>query len=184
MFMTSTESSTTPRKSWRRLRPESVVVRWLVVLASVTGGVAAAIPVGQVVARWWQGRTADSSSTVAGATIEQGSPAADALVRQLFDVTREGRLELDAILVSTPSQAQGRATNGFIVFYNCDEGPGDPGADRCNRAQLYWQTNPLPSAVRAGAGWHLVGTYTAALDPNGGQIYDARSVVFALSSVR
>jgi hypothetical protein len=48
------------RRHW--LRPESVVVRWVVVLASVIGGVAAAVPLGQVAAEWWDERTASGQS--------------------------------------------------------------------------------------------------------------------------
>jgi hypothetical protein len=166
----------------RRLVPESVVVRWLVVVATVIGGVAAAIPIGQAAVRWWHDR-ADGPSTVGGADIEQGSAAADALVKRLFDAAGGRRLDLDAILVATPSQSNGKATNGFTVFYNCHEGPGDPGADRCSTAHLFWESNPLPFQVRGGAGWHLVGTYAVALDAGKGQVYDADLVAFHLSSV-
>jgi hypothetical protein len=90
---------------------------------------------------------------------------------------------LDAVLVATPSQADGKATNGYTVFYNCGDGPGEPGADRCSTAKLYWESNPLPFQVRGGAGWHLLGTYSVVLDPNKGQRYDATIVGFHLTSV-
>ena len=167
----------------RLMRPESVAVRWMVVLATVIGGLAAAIPIGQAAAQWWHGRATEAPSTVAGATIEQGSASADALVRQLFDAAGGRRLDLDAVLVATPSQANGKATNGFTVFYNCGDGPGEPGADRCSTAKLFWASNPLPFEVRGGAGWHLVGTYSVVLDPNKGQVYDATIVAFGLTSV-
>ncbi|MGE5830975.1 MAG: hypothetical protein ACM30G_21825 [Micromonosporaceae bacterium] len=169
------------RRSW--LRPESVAVRWLVVLATVIGAVAAAIPLVPATARWWHERTTHEPSMTAGATIEQGSAAADALVRQLFNATGGRRLDLDVILNATPSQAGGKASNGFTVFYNCTEGPDEPGADRCGTAKLYWESNPLPFEVRGGTGWHLVGTYTVALDAGKGQVYDADLVAFHLSSV-
>jgi hypothetical protein len=161
--------------------PESVTVRWIVALATVIGGLAAAIPITQAAAGWWRERS--GSSLVAGATIEQGSAAADALVRQLFDAASGRRLELDAILVATPSQAGGAVSNGLTVFYNCGDGPGEPGSDRCGRAQLFWESNPLPFQVRNGAGWHLVGTYAVRLDPAKGQVYDADIVAFGLTSV-
>jgi len=167
----------------RRLLPESTAVRWLVVLATLIGGLAAAVPLGQAAFQWWRDRASDPPSTTAGATIEQGSPAADALVRRLFEAAGGRRLDLDAILVATPSQAGGATSNGLTVFYNCDDGEGAPGADRCNRAQLYWESNPLPFQVRDGAGWHLVGTYKVVLDPGKGQAYDATIVAFHLSSV-
>ena len=175
-----------PQKDARRrrlLRPESVAVRWTVVLATLVGGLAAAIPIGQAAVRWWNDRATDTPSTLGGATIEQGSVAADALVRQLFDASGGRRLDLDAILVATASQANGKAINGFTVFYNCGDGPGEPGADRCSTAKLYWESNPLPFQVRNGAGWHLVGTYAVVLDPGKGQVYDAAIVAFHLSSV-
>jgi hypothetical protein len=164
-----------------RFRPESVTVRWAVVVATVIAGVAAAIPLTQAAADWWRERNPPSS--MAGGTIEQGSPAADALVRRLFDAAGGQRLELDAILVATPSQAGGGVSNGLTVFYNCDDGPGAPGSDRCNEAKLFWQSNPLPFQVRDGAGWHLIGTYAVVLDPAKGQVYDATLVAFGLSSV-
>ena len=167
----------------RVLRPESAAVRWTVVVATVVGGLAAAVPIGQAASRWWHDRTATNASMTAGMTIEQGSAAADALVRQLFDAAGGRRLDLDAILVATPGQANGSVSNGLTVFYNCTDGPGEPGADRCNRAQLYWESNPLPFQVRNGAGWHLVGTYKVVLDPGKGQVYDATVVAFHLSSV-
>ena len=165
-----------------RFRPESVAVRWAVVVATVIAGVAAAVPLTQAAADWWRDRAAASSS-VDGATIEQGSAAADALVHRLFDAAGGKRLELNAILVATPSQAGGGVSNGLTVFYNCEDGPGEPGADRCSRAQLYWASNPLPFQVNHGAGWHLVGTYSVVLDPGKGQVYDATLVAFQLSSV-
>jgi len=163
-----------------RYRPESVAVRWAVVAATVIAGVAAAIPLAQVASGWWRDR---SASSVDGGTIEQGSAAADALVRRLFEAAGGQRLELDAVLVATPGQAGGGVSNGFTVFYNCVDGPGEPGGDRCSRAQLYWASNPLPFAVNHGAGWHLVGTYSVVLDPGKGQVYDATLVAFQLSSV-
>jgi hypothetical protein len=175
-----------PQKKARRrrlVRPESVAVRWLVIVATVIGGIAAAIPIGQAAIQWWRDRAPDAPSTSAGATIEQGSAAADALVRRLFGAAGGRRLDLDAILVATPSQADGATSNGLTVFYNCRDGQGEPGADRCNRAQLYWESNPLPFQVRGGAGWHLVGTYKVVLDPGQGQVYDATTVAFHLSSV-
>lgn len=168
----------------RRLLPESVAVRWVVVIATVLGGLAAAIPIGQAVTEWWRDRAGGSSSIVDGATIEQGSPAADALVHRLFEASDGGgRLELDAILVATPTQAGGRATNGYSVFYNCTDGPGEPGADRCGVAHLFWESNPLPFQVRGGEGWHLIGTYSVALDAGKGQTYDASLVAFHLVSI-
>jgi len=172
----------------RLVRPDSFAVKWIVVVTTVIGGLAAAIPLGQAAARWWHDRTTetltDTPSTVdGGATIEQGSVEADALVRRLFDTAAGGRLDLDAVLVATPSQADGKATNGFTVFYNCGDGPAEPGADRCSTAKLYWESNPLPFQVRNGAGWHLVGTYSVVLDPNKGQMYGATIVGFGLSSV-
>lgn len=167
----------------RRIRPESVTVKWAVVVATVIGGVAAAIPVTQAAAGWWRERTHATPSSVGGATIEQGSEAADALVGRLFEAARGSRLELDAILVATPGQAGGGVSNGLTVFYSCVDGPGEPGADRCNRAQLFWASNPLPFQVNHGAGWHLVGTYSVVLDPGKGQVYDADIVAFALTSV-
>jgi hypothetical protein len=175
-----------PRKGGGRrrlLRPESAAVRWTVVLATVIGGVAAAIPLGQAAIQWWRDRAPGSPSTTAGATIEQGSAAADALVRRLFESVDGRRLTLDAILVATPNQAGGGTSNGLTVFYNCTDGEGEPGADRCGRAQLYWESNPLPFQVRNGGGWHLVGTYSVALDPGKGQVYDADIVAFHLVSV-
>jgi hypothetical protein len=163
-----------------RFRPESVAVRWAVVVATVIGGVAAAIPLTQVAIGWWRDRPA---SSVDGGTIEQGSAAADALVRRLFDAAGGQRLELDAVLVATPGQAGGGVSNGLTVFYNCVDGPGEPGADRCSRAQLFWASNPLPFQVNHGAGWHLVGTYSVVLDPGKGQVYDADTVAFGLTSV-
>ena len=176
---------TAPPARTRRhsLRPESIGIRWLVVLATLIGAVAAAVPLGQAAAQWWHERTTREPSTTSGETIEQGSPAADSLVRQLFDATDGRRLNLDAILTATPSQACGKATNGYTVFYNCADGPGAPGADRCSTAKLYWESNPLPFEVRGGAGWHLVGTYSVVLDPGKGQVYDADLVAFHLSSV-
>jgi hypothetical protein len=167
----------------RSLRPESVTVRWIVVLATVIGGLAAAIPTVPAVTRWWQERSTNAASTTAGGTVEQGSAAADSLVRQLFDASDGERLVLDAILTATPTQADGKVGNGFTVFYNCVDGPGEPGADRCGQAKLYWQSNPLPFQIRGGAGWHLVGTYKVVLDPAKGQVYDADIVAFLLSSV-
>lgn len=169
----------------RRIRPDSPVVRWVVVLASVIGGVAAAIPLGQAAAEWWGDRTAGvTTQTVDGrTTVAQGSEAADALVRRLFDAVDGGRVSLDTVLVATPSQAKGQATNGFTVFYNCDDGPDEPGGDRCSTAKLFWESNPLPFEVDNGAGWHLVGTYSVALDANKGQMYGATIVAFALKSV-
>ena len=122
-------------------------------------------PFDSAVARWWHERTAGASSTSAGGTIEQGSAAADSLVRQLFNASNGERLVFDAILTATPSQADGTVSNGLTVFYNCVDGPGEPGADRCGWARLYWESNPLPFQVRGGAGWHLVGTYQVVLDP-------------------
>lgn len=133
--------------SRRIVRPESVAVRWIVVFATVIGGLAAAVPITQAATDWWHDRTTGAPSSMAGATIEQGSAAADALVKQLFDAAGGRRLELDAVLVATPSQANGKASNGLTVFYNCGDGPGEPGADRCNRAQLFWESNPLPFQV-------------------------------------
>lgn len=174
------------------MRPESIAIRWTLVLATLIGGLAAAITLGQAAVHWWQERNPGPSTvaggpatqgTVAQGTVTQGSAAADALVRQLFAATSGARLELDAVLVATPGQAGGRATNGLTVFYNCSDGPGEPGADRCNKAELYWASNPLPSQVRDGAGWHLVGTYAVVLDPSKGQVYDATIVVFVLTSI-
>jgi hypothetical protein len=168
----------------RLMRPESVAVRWMVVLATVIGGLAAAIPIGQAAAGWWRDRANDTPSTLDGpGTIEQGSKEADALVRRLFDATGGRRLDLDAVLIATPSQANGKATNGYTLFYNCRDGAGEPGADRCSTAKLFWASNPLPFEVRGGAGWHLVGTYSVVLDPNKGQVYDATIVAFGLTSV-
>jgi hypothetical protein len=173
-----------PKKARRRfLRPESPVVKWLVVLATVIGGLAAAIPIGQTAIRWWRDRESGTASTTGGATIEQGSAGADALVRRLFEASGGRRLELDAILVATASQADGATSNGLTVFYNCRDGQGEPGADRCSRAQLFWASNPLPFQVRGGAGWHLVGIYKVVLDPAKGQVYDASDVAFQLSSI-
>ena len=174
-----------PKKAQRRrfFRPESIGVKWLVIVATLIGGVAAAIPVGQAAINWWRDRAADTPSITAGATIEQGSAAADSLVRQLFEAAGGRRLELDAILVATPSQAGGATSNGLTVFYNCRDGQGEPGGDRCNRAELFWESNPLPFQVRGGAGWHLVGTYKVVLDRGKGQVYDATIVAFHLSSV-
>jgi hypothetical protein len=87
------------------------------------------------------------------------------------------------ILTATPSQAGGKATNGFTVFYHCTDGPSEPGADRCGTAKLYWESNPLPFEVRGGAGWHFVGVYAVALDAGKGQVYEADLVAFHLSSV-
>ena len=175
-----------PQRENRRrrfLRPESVAVRWIVVLATVIGGLAAAIPTGLAISRWWQERSTDAASNTGGGTIEQGSTAADALVRQLFDASSGERLVLDAMLTATPTQADGKVMNGFTVFYNCVDGPGEPGTDRCSQAKLYWESNPLPFQIRSGAGWHLVGTYKVVLDPAKGQVYDADIVAFHLSSV-
>jgi hypothetical protein len=182
MFARSDSDDGRTRTGRRFIRPESIAIRWVVVLATVIGGLAAAIPLGQAAIGWWPERT-EESSTMAGGTVDQGSPAADALVRQLFDSTDGRRLELDAILTATPGQANGKATNGLTVFYHCGDGPGEPGADRCNQAELYWQSNPLPVPVRDGVGWHLVGTYSVVLDPSKGQVYDATTVVFLLTSV-
>ena len=169
-----------PRRS---LRPESATVRWIVVLATVIGGLAAAIPTGLAIAGWWRERSTDAASSTAGGTIEQGSAAADALVRKLFDASDGERLVLDAILTATPTQADGKVTNGFTVFYNCVDGPGEPGGDRCSQAKLFWASNPLPFQIRSGTGWHLIGTYKVVLDPAKGQVYDADIVAFQLSSV-
>src|SRR4029450_6596214 len=94
----------------RLMRPESVAVRWAVVVTTVIGGLAAAIPIGQAAMRWWDDRAAGASSTSSGGSIEQGSAAADELVRQLFDAAGRRRLELNAILVGTPSQAHGEGS--------------------------------------------------------------------------
>jgi hypothetical protein len=166
----------------KALLPESIGARWAVALATIVGGVAAAVPAVNVAAQWRHDRQNGTTATVVESVIAQGSAEADALIRKLFDA-RGGRILLDAVLAATPGQADGAALNGLKVFYNCRPGADPPGADRCSTAELYWQTNPLPQPVREPPGWHLAGTYTVAVDAGKGQLYQATRVAFAITRV-